>query len=77
MIWKHPSPSPLSTSNNNSFLSSAHLMSKAVELIIKYAFEVFGVDIAEDRRIFFQQYPDAVDSLSVDPELDDRLCEGE
>lgn len=53
MIWKHPSPSPLSNSNNNSFLSSAHLMSKAVELIIKYAFEVFNVDIAEDRRIFF------------------------
>ncbi|KAM3719677.1 GEM-interacting protein [Dirofilaria immitis] len=75
MIWKHPSPS--STYNNNSFLSNAHLMSKAVELIIKHAFEVFNVDIAEDRRIFFQQYPDAVDSLSVDPELDDRLCEGE
>uniref|UniRef100_A0A0R3RXZ9 Rho-GAP domain-containing protein n=1 Tax=Elaeophora elaphi TaxID=1147741 RepID=A0A0R3RXZ9_9BILA len=74
MIWKHPSPS--STTNNNSFLSNAHLMSKAVELIIKYAFEVFSVDVAEDKRIFFQQYPDAADSLSVDPELDDRLCEG-
>ncbi|CAG9536515.1 unnamed protein product [Cercopithifilaria johnstoni] len=74
MIWKHPSPS--SITNNNSFLSNAHLMSKAVELIIKYAFEVFNVDIIEDRRIFFQQYPDAIDSHSVDPELDDRLCEG-
>ncbi|VDO40175.1 unnamed protein product [Onchocerca flexuosa] len=39
--------------------------------------EVFNVDITEDKRVFFQQYPDAVDSHSVDPELDDRLCEGE
>ncbi|VBB34842.1 unnamed protein product, partial [Acanthocheilonema viteae] len=77
MIWKHPSPSSTAATNNNSFLSNAHLMSKAVELIIKYAFEVFNVDVAEDRRIFFQQYPDAVDAFSVDPELDDRLCEGE
>lgn len=36
MIWKLSTPS--STSNNNSFLSNAHLMSKAVELIIKHAF---------------------------------------
>ncbi|VDO51256.1 unnamed protein product, partial [Onchocerca flexuosa] len=39
MIWKQPSPS--SAYNNNSFFSNAHLMSKAVELIIKHAFVSF------------------------------------
>ncbi|VDN45454.1 unnamed protein product [Gongylonema pulchrum] len=34
MIWKHPS----CTSNSNSYLSHAHQMSKAVELLIKHAF---------------------------------------
>ncbi|VDN04711.1 unnamed protein product [Thelazia callipaeda] len=73
MIWKHPS----SACNSNSFLSNAHLMSKAVELLIKYAFEIFDVDITEDKRSFYQKYPHTMDTLSTDPELEDRLCEGE
>ena len=38
LIWKHPSTPP---SSDSSFFNDAHLMSKAVELLIKLAFVSF------------------------------------
>uniref|UniRef100_A0A914ZQJ2 Rho GTPase-activating protein 29 n=2 Tax=Parascaris univalens TaxID=6257 RepID=A0A914ZQJ2_PARUN len=74
MIWVHPATPSCSSS---SFLSDAHLMSKAVELLIKNAFEVFDVDRAEDWRIFFQNYPDIEEPATVDPEIEAHIGEGE
>ncbi|KHN81756.1 Rho GTPase-activating protein 29 [Toxocara canis] len=74
MIWVHPATPSCSSS---SFLSDAHLMSKAVELLIKNAFEVFNIDRAEDWRVFFQNYPDIEEPPAVDPEIEAHIGESE
>lgn len=73
MIWRDPASL---AANSSSFLSNAHLMSKAVELLIKYAFEIFDVDEKADRQEFFKKYPD-IEAPPVDAEIDEPLGEGE
>uniref|UniRef100_A0A158PNM3 F-BAR domain-containing protein n=1 Tax=Anisakis simplex TaxID=6269 RepID=A0A158PNM3_ANISI len=76
MIWMHPYI-PSCSNKNSSFLSDAHLLSKAVELLIKNAFEVFNVDRAEDWHDFFQNYPEIEQPPAVDPETEAHIGEGE
>uniref|UniRef100_A0A0N5AVU0 Rho-GAP domain-containing protein n=1 Tax=Syphacia muris TaxID=451379 RepID=A0A0N5AVU0_9BILA len=74
LIWKHPS-SPYS--NDSSFFTDAHLMSKAVELLIKLAFEIFGLDRSEDWKLFFQQHPEIEEPQTTDVEIESHIMEEE
>ncbi|VDD87846.1 unnamed protein product [Enterobius vermicularis] len=72
LIWKHPSTPP---SSDSSFFNDAHLMSKAVELLIKLAFEVFELDRIEDWKAFFQKYPELEEPQLVDLESEASITE--
>ncbi|VDN50631.1 unnamed protein product [Dracunculus medinensis] len=62
-----------SFNSDASLLNEAHLMSKVVEMLIKHAFEIFGVDRADDWQRFFQKHVEIEEPLLADAEMEARL----
>uniref|UniRef100_A0A0K0E6U3 Rho-GAP domain-containing protein n=1 Tax=Strongyloides stercoralis TaxID=6248 RepID=A0A0K0E6U3_STRER len=68
LMWtKIPSPTNRKKSSNSkdkkifqdhaTLYSDAHIQTKVFEYLIKYAYEVFGIDINEDKKQFFTKFP--------------------
>uniref|UniRef100_A0A915N6I8 Rho-GAP domain-containing protein n=1 Tax=Meloidogyne javanica TaxID=6303 RepID=A0A915N6I8_MELJA len=57
LLWQRL-PLPNAVQQQQQFISDAHRQSRAVELIIKYAFEIFDEDRRLDWCRFFADYPD-------------------
>uniref|UniRef100_A0A0N5A457 Rho-GAP domain-containing protein n=1 Tax=Parastrongyloides trichosuri TaxID=131310 RepID=A0A0N5A457_PARTI len=68
LMWpKMPSPTIRKKSSNSkdkkmfqdhaTLYSDAHTQTKVFEYLIKYAYEIFGVDITEDKKKFFAKFP--------------------
>jgi len=61
LIWQRlpsmsaPNSAPLFQSPQ--FINDAHRQTRAIELLIEFAFEVFNEDRVKDRRQFFLDYP--------------------
>uniref|UniRef100_A0AC34QM43 Uncharacterized protein n=1 Tax=Panagrolaimus sp. JU765 TaxID=591449 RepID=A0AC34QM43_9BILA len=52
------SSTPISStsSHSGSFINDAHQQSRVIEIIINYAFEIFGVECKQDWKEFFEKY---------------------
>ncbi|CEF71204.1 Rho GTPase-activating protein domain and FCH domain and Protein kinase C-like, phorbol ester/diacylglycerol binding domain and Rho GTPase activation protein domain-containing protein [Strongyloides ratti] len=88
LMWtKMPSPIIRKKSSNSkdkkifldhaTLYSDAHNQTKVFEYLIKYAYEVFGVDINEDKKQFFAKFPsnrlDDWDEPTTTTELIDEI----
>lgn len=77
LIWQRlpsmsaPNSAPLFQSPQ--FINDAHRQTRAIELLIEYAFEVFEVDRVKDRRQFFLDYP----GLTPPPADPEKMIGGE